>query len=108
MKIEAPRMVRHPSGILAPQPVGVHCHFCPAVIFAQNEARGRLFLLGNNPICARCRILRGRTANAIRHDKPRYDKDVIAREERIQAEADAKMRELAAESIKETGTGIIH
>ena len=101
-------MAHYHCGIFAPQPIGVQCHFCPTIIFAQNEARGRLFLLGNDPICARCRILRGRTGNAIRHDKPRYDKDVIAREERIQAEADAKMRKLAAESIKKTGTGIIH
>jgi hypothetical protein len=86
------------SGIVVPtkKPVGVRCGYCPVIIFKQNESNGRLFMFRDLPICARCRILKGsKFANKIRIDKARYEKGIENKEKQIQADADAKVRELA-------------
>lgn len=99
------------NGIMIPEsarPVGVQCGFCPKVIFKQNEAGGRLFIAEKEglPICARCRVLRGRMARVIRRDVDKYEKDKDRREKAIQQAANEKAAEIAKATQIATETQI--
>ena len=93
------------SPILVPRPIGVQCGYCPKLIFKNQEAGGRLFLMNGRPACARCRIMKDhRMASRIRDNILAYKKDFDARTKREQESEDRKIREIALKSQKRTGT----
>lgn len=88
------------KGLSIPKPVGVKCGYCPAVIFKHNEMNGRLYVTEKEqlPICARCRVLKGKWGKNILRDKSRYEKDVARRGEVLQQLANEKAKKIAQET----------
>ena len=74
--------VKSEAGIILPKKnlVGVHCYYCPQIIYKDREAKGRLWLVKGKPACAKCRILNGRFGSIIKRDKKNYEEDLQKRE----------------------------
>lgn len=98
------------SGILLPESAidrGTRCAHCPNIIFENEEPKGRIHLdKYYKPICVRCRVLKGRKAQEIIHDRRYIQKDAETLEEAVQRFENERVAEIAAESIKGTNVGL--
>ncbi len=102
-------MINLSNGILIPrgaikEKIGVRCGFCPKVIYRDEEAKGRLFVISGKPVCARCRILKGKFGKLIRKDHKKFEEDVELKGKVGQERANRKVRELAYETQRATKT----
>jgi hypothetical protein len=79
---------------------GTQCSLCPRLIFKKNESRGIIFLIDGKPVCAVCRIKRGKSWSQIEADKPQYEKEIEEKENK-------RVREVGYRSQVETQTDFI-
>lgn len=71
------------------------CRYCPRPIWIKNEPNKVLYVASGKPICAVCRVLRGKSKGTSAIIKKR--KELV---DTIQKEADEKAKEVAIESQK--------
>lgn len=81
------------------------CGFCPNKINPQNEVGGKVQLKDKKPICVKCRIMGTGIADAIKKDKPIFDKEVKKLENKLQLKANKKVQAHALKMQILTGTG---
>ena len=98
-----------PSGILVPSEArtGIPCGHCPRMIWKDREAKGRLFVLSGKPICAVCRIKRGKTGEQIKRDGRLLREDMDAREKLEKKQEQDRVIDIAIasqERHKDSGT----
>lgn len=95
------------KGIVVPKQevIAFRCRTCPEIILKDNEAKGRLFLVDGQPMCARCRILRhGKMSRIIRADAHKYAESKAKQEAIKQEAANASVLKIAADTQKATKT----
>lgn len=83
------------------------CGFCPAFVYAHLEPNGEYKYLDGLPICARCRILKGRKASEIIADREHLDEDLKLKNDMRQKKADEIAIEVAIATQEETQTQMI-
>lgn len=87
--------------------VGVRCGFCPVIIWRDNEANGRLFVKQGKPICACCRVMRGRYGRQIEKEVPRKRaEDSAVKENLLQRKANDHAIDIAMATQQSTKTQI--
>lgn len=97
---------RNKSGIYVPKrkDKGTPCGYCPTVIYRHNEVNGRIQMSQEGkPACARCRIMKlgnSKMAKRISKDKGKFEKDVEARNQLYQDNANKQAIEIALETQK--------
>lgn len=78
------------------------CGYCPAFVYAHLEPNGEYRYLDGLPICARCRILKGRKASEILADRDHLDEDLKLKNALRQKKADEVAIEVAIATQEET------
>ncbi len=97
--------IKTKSGFVIPSNSGVHCFYCPAIIYKDREAAGRLFLMNGKPACARCRILaKSKVSSQIRRDSNLYKQDLQNKNEHSQQIANEKVIDIASKTQEATRT----
>ena len=80
------------------------CGFCPRIITFKYEAGGKPFIKRGKPICAVCRVMKGRSGRRIKKGRKNYVKDVLERENIIDAKELNRAKEVGLASQNRTGT----
>ena len=80
------------------------CGYCQRIITFKYEAGGKPFMKRRKPICAVCRIMKGKCGKIIKKDKKEYVKDVLEKEKIIDAKELERTKEVGLASQNRTGT----
>jgi len=79
------------------------CGYCPSVIIARYEPKGRLHIYQGRPVCVKCRVLSGKKRRDILADRKKYKQDQQERDDLAHENEKKKVQTIAAASQARAG-----
>ena len=87
-------------------PKGTKCGYCPKLIFKELEAGGVIHKCEGLPICAKCRIMKGKFGEQIKLDAVVEQKHINSAKKRREIEEAERIKEIAYQTQVATKTKI--